>query len=164
MNWYAINTKAGREDSVAGRMREAGIEVYSPKLKARKYLRGRFTDVVEPLFPCYLFARFDPRLCLWMITYTRGVKKVVGGTDGPWPVSPEIVDLVQSRESGGVIPAPSDEFREGDVVEVAHGPLAGLSGIYERPLKGSERVLLLLHAMTYQARAVVERASLTKVS
>jgi hypothetical protein len=54
MNWYAINTKAGREDSVAGRMREAGIEVYSPKLKARKYLRGRFTDVVEPLFPCYL--------------------------------------------------------------------------------------------------------------
>jgi transcription antitermination factor NusG len=61
------------------------------------------------------------------------VKKVVGGTDGPWPVSPEIVDLVQSRESGGVIPAPSDEFREGDVVEVAHGPLAGLSGIYESP-------------------------------
>ncbi len=63
-----------------------------------------------------------------------------------------------------MIAVPRDEFREGDVVEVVHGPLAGLSGIFERPLKGNERVLLLLDAMTYQARAVVERASLTKVS
>jgi transcriptional antiterminator RfaH len=164
MNWYVIHTKAAREDLVAGRLRGAGLEVYSPKLQARKYLRGRSADVVEPLFPCYLFARFDASLCLWMITYTRGVKKVVGGTEGPWPVRPDIVDLLRSRESGGVITVPRDEFREGDVVEVVHGPLAGLSGIFERPLKGNERVLLLLDAMTYQARAVVERASLTKVS
>lgn len=164
MNWYAIHTKPGREESVAARLRGAGIELYSPRLQARRYLRGRCRDVVEPLFPCYLFARFDPDSCLWMITYTRGVRKVVGSAGAPWPVSPEIIDLIRSQESGGLIPARYDEFREGDLVEITHGPLAGLAGVFSRPLKGNERVLLLLHAMKYEAKVVVHRASLTRVS
>ena len=163
MNWYAIYTKPKREEMVAGSLTQAGIEVYNPKMKARKYMRGGYRDVVEPLFPCYVFARFNPEASLWMIRYTRGVKKVVSSTDTPWPVAVELIDLIRSREDdNGIITLKYDAYRVGDAVKVANGPFAGLTGIFERPMKGNERVMLLLNAVTYQARVVVERASLMK--
>ena len=165
MNWYAIYTKPKREEMVAGSLSQAGIEVYNPKLKARKYMRGQYRDVVEPLFPSYIFARFDPEYSLWMIRYTRGVKKVVSSTNTPWPVAGEMIDLIRSREDdNGIITLNYDTYKKGDTVKIANGPFTGLTGIFERPMKGNERVVLLLNAVTYQARVVVERASLMKAS
>ncbi len=164
MNWYAIYTKPKKEEMVAGSLRQAGMEVYNPKLKVRKYLRGQFTDVVEPLFPCYIFARFNPEASLWMIRYTRGVKKVVSSTDTPWPVDGDMIKLIRSREDNGIITLKYETYKKGDRVSIANGPFAGLTGIFERPMKGNERVVLLLNAVTYQARVVVERASVMKAS
>jgi len=164
MNWYAIYTKPKREDMVAGSLRQAGIEVYNPQLKVRKYMRGQYRAVIEPLFPCYIFARFNPEASLWMIRYTRGVKKVVSSTDTPWPVDGDMINLIRSREDNGIITLKYDTYKIGDSVKVANGPFAGLTGIFERPMKGNERVVLLLNAVTYQARVVVERASVMKAS
>ena len=164
MNWYAIYTKPKREDMVAGSLSQAGIEVYNPQLKVRKYMRGQYRVVVEPLFPSYIFARFDPEYSLWMIRYTRGVKKVVSSSNTPWPVDGDMINLIRSREYNGIITLKYDTCKIGDSVKVANGPFAGLTGIFERPMKGNERVVLLLNAVTYQARVVVERASLMKAS
>jgi transcriptional antiterminator RfaH len=165
MNWYAIYTKTKREDMVTRSLHQAGIEVYNPKLKARKYLRRQYRNVIEPLFPSYIFARFDPASSLWMIRYTRGVKKVVSSNNTPWPVTREMIDLIRSREDeNGIINLNYDMYEKGDTVKIANGPFAGLTGIFERPMKGNERVVLLLNAVTYQARVVVERASLMKAS
>jgi transcriptional antiterminator RfaH len=165
MNWYAIYTKPKREEMVSASLSQAGIEVYNPQLRARKYMKGQYRDVVEPLFPCYIFARFDPQTSLWMIRYTRGVKKVVSSINTPWLVAGEMIDLIRSREDdNGIITLKYDAYRIGDAVKVANGPFAGLTGIFERPMKGNERVMLLLNAVSYQARVVVDRASLMKAS
>lgn len=165
MNWYAIYTKPKREEMVSGSLSQAGIEVYNPQLKVRKYMRGQYRDVVEPLFPCYIFARFDPKYSLWMIRYTRGVKKVVSSTDTPWPVDGDMINLIRSREDdNGIITLKYDAYKKGDTVTIANGPFAGFTGIFERPMKGNERVMLFLNAVSYQARVVLDRASLMKVS
>jgi transcriptional antiterminator RfaH len=163
MNWYAIYTKPKAEDSVSAKLRQAGIEVYSPKLKTKKYRRNQYQEVIEPLFPCYILGRFDPDKYLWMISYTRGVRKVVGGWNSPWPVAGEIIDFIQSNEKDGFVARNCEDIKEGDSVRISEGPFSGLRGIFKQIIKGTERVVLLLSAIEYQAKVIVERASLVKV-
>jgi len=163
MNWYAIYTKPKAEDTVSEKLGQAGIEIFNPKLRVTKYIRNQYREVVEPLFPCYLFARFESDKYLWMISYTRGVKKVVGSKNSPWPVAEGIIDFIRSYEKDGFVIRRGEEIREGETVRISEGPLSGLTGIFKKVIKGTERVILLLNAIEYQARVIIERASLVKV-
>ena len=163
MQWYAVYTKPKREDAVAGSIENAGIEVFNPRLKQKKYLQGAYRNKISPLFPCYVFVKFEPETTSHMIKYTRGVKKIVGG-DLPWPVSDEIIDLIRAQEEDGIVTIKPPQFKYGDSVAINDGPLSGLKGIFEKELNGQERVVLLLNAVEYQARAVVDRAFLSKAA
>ena len=163
MNWYAIYTKPKSEDIVSQKLRQAGLEVYNPKMRVKKYVRNRYCEAIEQLFPRYLFARFEADKYLWMITYTRGVKKVVGSRNIPWPVADGVIDFIRSNEKDGFIIRRCEEITEGDTVKIAEGPLSGLTGIFKQIIKGTERVILLLNAIEYQARVIIEGASLVKV-
>lgn len=163
MNWYAIYTKPKAEDTVSERLRQAGIEVYNPKLIVKKYRKNGYQALQEALFPCYIFGKFDTQRHAWMITYTRGVRRIVGANGTPWPVSDEIIDCIRSSEKNGCVRVNTEELKCGDILRIADGPLAGLTGIFKRVIKGTERVFLLLNAIGYQARAIVERASLRRI-
>jgi len=163
MNWYVIYTKPKAEDIVSQKLRQAGLEVYNPKMRVKKYVRNRYCEAIEQLFPCYLFARFEADKYLWMITYTRGVKKVVGSRNTPWPVADGVIDFIRSNEKDGFIIRRCEEITEGDTVRIAEGPLSGLTGIFKQIIKETERVILLLNAIEYQARVIIERTSLIKV-
>ena len=163
MQWYAVYTKPKREDAVAGSLENAGIEVFNPRLKQKKYMQGAYRNKISPLFPCYVFVKFEPETTSHMIKYTRGVKRVVGG-DFPWPVSDEVIDLIRNQEEDGIIAIKPPDLKYGDSVAINDGPLSGLRGIFEKELNGQERVVLLLSSIEYQARAVVERAFLSKAA
>ena len=163
MQWYAVYTKPKREDAVAGSLENAGIEVFNPRLKQKKYMQGAYRNKISPLFPCYVFVKFEPETTAHMIKYTRGVKRVVGG-DFPWPVSDEVIDLIRNQEEDGIIAIKPPDLKYGDSVAINDGPLSGLRGIFEKELSGQERVVLLLSSIEYQARVVVERAFLSKAA
>ena len=163
MQWYAVYTKPKSEDAVAGSLENAGIEVFNPRLKQKKYMQGAYRNKISPLFPCYVFVKFEPETTSHMIKYTRGVKRVVGG-DFPWPVSDEVIDLIRNQEEDGIIAIKPPQLKYGDSVAINDGPLSGLRGIFEKELSGQERVVLLLSSIEYQARVVVERAFLSKAA
>ena len=48
-------------------------------------------------------------------------------------------------------------MQRGDRVVVQEGPLQGLSGIFEQALDERERVVILLEAIRYQARVLIEK-------
>ncbi len=50
-----------------------------------------------------------------------------------------------------------EKFRSGDKVIIEDGPLKGLIAIFEREIEGTDRVMVLLSARSYQGRAVGER-------
>lgn len=158
MIWYAIYTKPKKEDFVAGSLAAAGIEVYNPKLRGSRFMQGRWHEILTPLFPCYLFARLQPEMHTWMIKYTRGVRRLVGDPE-PWPVSDDIIGFIRSREEDGAIRIRQD-FKAGDLVCISEGPLKGIKGIFEKELKGSDRAVLLLTAIEYQASLVIEKSFL----
>ncbi len=145
--WYAIYTKAGKEDSVTFLLRNAGIDVLNAKLKSSRFRRNRLVEVIEPLFPCYIFADFEKEKYAHMITYTRGVRYIVG-KQNPIIVSDEIVSAIKDNmeQDDIIIPRPQ-KFCRGDRVLIKDGPFKNFNGLFERELRGPERVMILLDAL-----------------
>lgn len=145
--WYAIYTKAGKEDSVTSLLRNAGIDVLNAKLKSSRFRRNRLVEVIEPLFPCYIFADFEKEKYAHMITYTRGVRYIVGKRN-PIIVSDEIVSAIKDNmEQDDIIIPRSQKFCRGDRVLIKDGPFKNFNGLFERELRGPERVMILLDAI-----------------
>ncbi len=162
MNWHAVYTKPKQEDRVEENLSRASIEVFNPKLKRKKLVRGKYDYVVQSFFPCYVFARFEPKRHYHMLKYTRGVKGIVGAKGSPWPVSDEIIEIIRSRMNDEGMIVISQDIKAGDKVEIVEGPLAGFIGIFEREMKDKDRVIVLLNAIEYQARIEIEKEFLKK--
>jgi hypothetical protein len=47
---------------------------------------------------------------------------------------------------------------------IEEGPLKSLVGVFERDVKGTDRVLILLAAISYQGSVVIERQHVRKVN
>ena len=145
--WYAVYTKPKKEDSVAFFLQNIGLEVLNPKIKFRKFKRNRLTDVIEPLFPCYLFANFDKDKYAHLITYTRGVRYVVGKKN-PLAVQDEVVNVIKHGiEDNNLIVIKPSTFKNGDKVLIKDGPFKDFYGIFEKEIKGHERVMILLETI-----------------
>jgi len=162
MNWYAVYTKPKQESRVEENLSQASIEVFNPKFRKKKLIRGKYEYVTQVFFPRYIFVRFDPVADYRTIKYTRGVSNIVGNKGVPWPVSEEIINIVRSRmdEEGFVVVA--QDIKAGDRVEITEGPLKGFIGIFERETKDRDRILVLLNTIGYHATVEVERDFLKK--
>jgi transcriptional antiterminator RfaH len=160
LNWFLIYTKPRCEDSVSTRFTDNGFEVLNPKIEERRYIRRKLQDVVSSLFPCYIFVRFESPKDYRLVKYTRGVKNIVGSENTPFVVPQEIIDQINKRAEGGVIHIRPGSFVTGEDVSIKAGPFEGLEAIFEKELKGSERVSILLKAVN--ARVVVDASILKK--
>jgi len=130
----------------------------NPKLKRKKYVRGKLQDVVEDFFPCYIFARFDSLRYYHMIRYTRGIRRIVGDTLGsPWLVDEKIIEIIKSKNRDGYIEIEQNRLNKGDPVVIKGGPFNGFMGLFLEELKPSERVLVLLNTIQFEARIELYR-------
>jgi len=164
--WYVIHTKSRQEERANSNLRAWGVETLNPKVKARRYnqLTGAPSDISQPLFPRYIFARFNAAKQLTKIWFTRGVHDVVCFGESPASVDEDIIEILQSRidESGFV--RTSEELKRGDKVVIKAGPMRNFIGIFERELKASERIVILLTSVNYQGHLLVGRNLVERVS
>lgn len=157
-NWYAIHTHASREVVAAMNIERLGLEVFLPQIKQQKRVWGVAKLVIKPLFSGYLFARFAPVAYLHLIQYARGVRRVVGNGDRPTPVDDDIISAVRAGlDKDGYVHMEPQKLRRGDRVTVQKGPLQGLKGILDQDVGDRERVVVLLEAIEYQARLLIEK-------
>ncbi|MDT5269200.1 MAG: transcriptional antiterminator RfaH [Acidobacteriota bacterium] len=161
--WYVIHTKPKQESRADYNLRAWQVETFFPLLKERSR-GGRSTYVVKPLFSRYLFARFRASELLHKVYYTRGVQSVVNFGEHPCHVEDECIELMKSRRDQDGFVRLRDEFNAGDRVMICNGPLRNLLGIFEGDYRDAERVSILLAAVGYQSRVVIEREFLRKVS
>jgi len=155
--WYILNTRPKKESQVERLFEEGGFEVYNPKYKS--------DNRIHPFFPGYQFILFDYPTQYKMVKYTRGVKRIVGNDEGPIPIGPEIIEAVRSREINGFVELEKygTAPKIGDEIEVAEGALKGLRGIFKKEVGGSDRVLILLNYVSYQAKMIVDKKKVKKV-
>jgi len=163
-SWYCIYTKPRMEEVVGSQlMTLPDIEIFQPKLRFNGLKRGKVREKTEYLFPCYVFSRFAPSRYYHLITYTRGVKRIISDSSGhPCVVQDRIIDQIQARIQDGFIQMEPVNFVRGDKVMISEGPLKGFTGIFQET-RARDRVLMLLSAINYSARIEVEPQYLARL-
>ena len=160
--WYLVKTKALNETRVHTRLTGAGYEVLFPKIR-RKSKRQRGLFELRPLFPTYLFVRFDGDE-LKTIKYTHGVARVICFGMEPSEVGEEIIAVVRARmNEEGIVTLEGRKITRspGQRVKIGEGPFAGLDAIFIEELPDRERVVLLLDAVS-SYRLTIEKDSLER--
>jgi transcriptional antiterminator RfaH len=161
IQWFAIQARLGAEAVAESNLRALPIETLLPLVRRPVHHATRASRMVlRPLFPGYFFARFCAAVLLRAVKYSRGVLRVVGGSEQPWPVDEAIItDIRQRIGPEGCVDLREPPFRVGDPVRITGGPLAGWSGIFGSELSDAERVVILIETLQ-QGRVVVRRDSL----
>ena len=155
MDWYLIRTKPGKERWVHDQLTAILPEVFLPLLEARTPRWGKMAWSIVPLFPCYLFARFDLRSRYFDVKYMAGVQGLVSAGTDPLTVPGEVVEEIQRRGVNGIVKIGEKAFDNGERVRVVEGPFRGFEAIFERYLTGAERVAILLSAVEASGMRVV---------
>jgi len=154
--WFVVNTKPRNEDRAAANLADGGIEVLAPKLKLKKYKNGRLVDVIEQMFPNYIFVKFHPVDEFRLVKYTRGVKTIVHFGNKIIPLQDEVIEFIKSRLVDGIATLQKPKFKKGEKVLIKDGPFKGLSGIFEKEMEGKERVMILLDSVQFAASMEID--------
>ena len=140
--WFCIQTKRKYEDSATFNLERKGITVFSPKIE--EYIVRNYRNVkrIVPLFPSYIFAKFDVSCEHNKARWTPGVKQILGNRRGPIQIEDEIIDEIAvalEQKSFG-----QTELKTGDIVTISCGSFQGLNGIFQYYTSGETRVRVLL--------------------
>jgi transcriptional antiterminator RfaH len=162
-HWYVIHTQPKQEQRADSNLTAWGVETFFPRLKERRSQRyaKATTYVVKPLFSRYIFARFNASR-LHEIMYTRGVHDVVSFGGQPIPVEDEIILMIQSHIGIDGFVKLGEELKLGDQVMIHDGPLRGVGGIFQKEIKDSARIVILLAAVNYQGSIVIDKEYVRK--
>ena len=157
--WYAIYTKPREEYRAESNLRAWNVETFAPKAKELRYnkLTGEFDCLTAPLFPRYIFARFDADQMFHKIYFTRGVHSVVMVGNKPAPVDDKIISTIRSQIADDGLVRIGNDLKPGDKVVVKDGSLKGLTGIFKRNITNTDRVMILLTTVTYHANLIIAR-------
>ena len=165
LHWYVIKTQAKQEVRAECNIRAWGINTFNPKISER-YVNP-FTDQVsyvsKPIFPRYIFAQFNVNSSYRRVCFTRGVHSVVNFGNGPVSVDDEIIELLQSRMGEDGLIKLDDDLNEGDQVMIDSGPLRHMVGVFQHDIKGTDRVAILLTAISYQGHIIIEKDLVKKI-
>lgn len=157
--WYVVRTNFRQEERVLKNLDALHVETFAPKMEEYRYpsYSSKPSYVVKPLFPNYIFARFDARTSYRKVRFTRGVNDIVSFGAAPAPVDDEILLLMKSRINEKGLISIDEGFKEGDEVTIRSGPLKNFNGIFVRGTNDAERVMILLNSVNYQAHIEIER-------
>lgn len=146
--WFLLHCKTRQEQRALANLTEQGYVCFLPTIR----LGGLFTSVsilankaAPALFPGYMFVRLSPDSNWHSLRSTRGVLRVVGFNNRPYPVSDSLIEQIRVRCGG------NRALESGDEGQVGAGLHAGLDAIFLAQ-NGSERAVLLLNLLNTECR------------
>jgi len=164
-SWYVIRTGPKQEQRAISNLNALLVEGLLPKVRFPRL--NPFTRITTympgPMFPRYAFARFNASRLLHRVRNTRGVRGVVSFGGVPAPVEDSIIELMKNQTGDDGFVQIGAELKMGDHVKVKSGPLANFVGVFDHKVDSSDRVAILLTAVGYQGRLVIEKGFVEKV-
>ena len=164
MNWYCLHTKPLKEVQTSAYLTDTlGLETYFPRLKRQKVVRRIRRVVIRPLFPRYLFCRFDANFQYRAARYAPDVIDVVRFGEQPAVVSDSILADLKTWAGEAVdIITIEPQLGLGDTVTVKEGPMRGLQAVIVRESSDRDRVAILLSTLECGAQVMIGRSQLQK--
>ncbi len=162
LSWYVVQSKPREEERALHFLHKKGFCVYLPRMAVVKMRGFKNIETQKPLFPGYLFCRFNIGKNLAQVRWTRGVKKLLPESVSPISVKNEVVEAIQSLEQkDGVIR--KHQLKKNDKIRISRGPMKDVLGIFDHWTTDWGRVRVLLNYINYQASVNLHYSCIERV-
>lgn len=148
--WYAVQVKPKHEQNISKALVYKGLEAFVPLYRARRRWSDRTRELQLPLFPGYVFSKFNPSK-LGPVLSTPGIYDVVRFGRNLAALDFNEIIALQKLAQAGLESEPWPRLEVGQLVEIEDGPLAGCKGLVVE-LKKRPRLVL---SVTLLGRSVL---------
>lgn len=141
-SWFAIHVRQRYECLVATILQSKGYEGFTPLTTASGHngRRSKGKLIARPLYPGYVFCRFDGAQHAPIVT-TPGVIRIVGNGNTPVAIGEQEIANIQTIERSQIPARPFSYLATGDLVRINEGPLRGTEGVLLR-VKNAGRLVV----------------------
>ena len=145
--WFILQFKSNSHHLAAKNLNRQGFETFLPLHETTSRRLSRFINTSKPLFPGYMFIKFDKADSEWhKINNTYGVSRLITFNSILKSIPTIFVDHLMKRYdlSGKLIPI--KKLKKGDQVTVLKGPFANFIATVEK-YEADQRVWILMDLM-----------------
>ena len=146
---------------IAAHLEGQGFECFLPLYKSIRRWSDRLKELEQPLFPGYLFCRFDFQNRR-PILVTPGVHQIVGVGRTAIPVEESELEGIRTALASELPNHPWPYLQIGERVRVNYGSLNNLEGILIN-FKGSHRIVLSVTLLQRSVAMEIDLAWVTPV-
>jgi transcription antitermination factor NusG len=156
-----VRTRSNQEKIAASVLEAKGFDQYLPTYRTIRRWSDRNVETTLPLFPGYVFCRFDLSRKVQVLS-TPGVASLVAFGSLPARIDDSEIAAIQSLIQSGSAVKPHPYLHEGQRVRVTEGPLEGVEGIVVK--KRSEWRMIVSITLLQRSIAVdVDRDALAEL-
>jgi transcriptional antiterminator RfaH len=145
--WFILQFKSNSHHLAAKNLNRQGFETFLPLHETTSRRLSRFINTSKPLFPGYMFIRFDKAESEWhKINSTYGVSRLITFNSHLKSIPTKFVDSLMKRYdlSGKLLPI--KKLKEGDQVTILKGPFANFIATVEK-YEADQRIWILMDLM-----------------
>jgi transcription antitermination factor NusG len=154
--WYALAVRSRHEKVAEQALADKGFDTFLPLYVRRHHYGVRRRDFRLPLFPGYLFCRFQPQTMIPVLN-TPSVVRVVGIGRTPVPIDEAEVESLRIAADAAVTFLPHPYLAAGRRVRIVSGPLAGIRGVVVE-MKDSLRLVLSVTMLQRSVAVELDRS------
>ena len=145
--WFILQFKSNSHHQAAKNLNRQGFETFLPLHDATSRKLSRFINTSKPLFPGYMFIKFDRAESEWhKINSTYGVSRLITFNSILKSIPTIFVDHLMKRYdlSGKLIPI--KKLKKGDHVTLLKGPFSNFIATVET-YETDQRIWILMDLM-----------------
>ena len=154
--WYALYVRSKHERAVENALRGKGYAAFSPFYRIKRKRIDRTAELDIPLFPGYVFCRFDASKRLPVLV-TPGIVEIVPNNK-PEPVDEIEITSIRTLALSGLPVQPWPFLQAGQRIRVQHGPLCGAEGTFVR-VKNEYQLIVSVALLQRAVSVVVEKGA-----
>ena len=154
--WFAVAVKPRFDKAVARTLESKGFETLLPlyKTQHRYAARSKVSDL--PLFPGYVFCRFNVLTRLPILT-TPGVTQILGTGNNPLALSEEEIVSLRVAIRADIPLQPFPFLQAGQRVRIEQGALRGVVGLVVK-IKDCMRLILSITLLQRSVLLEIDRS------
>ena len=159
--WFILQFKSNSHHQAAKNLTRQGFETFLPLHDTTSRKSSRFINTSKPLFPGYMFIRFNRAESEWnKINNTYGVSRLITFNSLLKSIPTSFVDSLMKRyDSSGKL-LPIVKFKKGDNVKVLTGPFADFIATIEK-YEADQRIWILMDLMGRKTKIQTQSDYLT---
>jgi len=126
--WYGVRVRSNFEQMASTALRAKGYEEFLPLIKVRRRWSDRTKCIDQPLFPGYVFCRFDAARRIPVLE-APGVVGVIAFGKQFASIPEEEIAAVKAMLLSSLLVQPYPFLQSGQKIRIVRGPLAGVEGV-----------------------------------